>query len=247
MKYFFLFIFLVSISAHSQKAFIKEIRRKANPDILNVSYSTIIYPIITTTNPSATSLINNKIQGILDSDEEKRDLKNQLDYVIKNGLTDVDYEITYNKNNILSINISTPKEEFNHIYRSISYFNFDPFTGNDIQITDLIEIKKLDGLKKIVFQDKIHNLEIYKREVLKNYLIKNKIDSLEYTWAFEEVDNNCIKVFQMETFSLSNNFFEIVDPCEFPGASKWKELTYELKYSVKYIRRFLKAKYQNRI
>jgi hypothetical protein len=179
MKYFFLFIFLVSISAHSQKAFIKEIIRKANPDIFEVNYSAIIYSIITTTNPSATSLINNKIQGILDSDEEKRDLKNQLDYLIKGGLTDIDYEITYNKNNILSINISTQKEEFNHIYRSISYFNFDLFTGNDIQISDLIEIKKLDGQKKTVFQDKIHNLEIYKGEVLKNYLAKDKIDSLE--------------------------------------------------------------------
>ena len=82
---------------------------------------------------------------------------------------------------------------------------------------------------------------------MRNYLAINKIDSLEYNWAIEEVDNSCIKDFQMETFSLSNNFFEIIDPCEFPGASKWIEPTYELKYSVKYIRRFLKAEYQNRI
>jgi hypothetical protein len=81
----------------------------------------------------------------------------------------------------------------------------------------------------------------------KNYLTKNKIDSLEYIWAIEEVDKDCIKDFQMETFSHSNNFFEIIDPCEFPGSLKWMEPAYELKYSVKYIRRFLKAKYQNPI
>src|SRR5450631_4081201 len=92
----------------------------------------------------------------------------------------------------------------------------------------LLKLKRLMVSKKRCL---IYSLELYKVEELKNYLTKNKIDSLNYNWAIEQVDSKCIKDIQMETFSISNNFLKIIDPCEFPDASKCMEPTYELKYT----------------
>ncbi len=245
LKFFFLVICLTSKSAFSQKVFIREIKRRPDSETLNVKYSTIIYPIIIARNSKVAKLINDKIWNeILESDEGNGDLNIQLDKMIKNGLTDIMYEITYNKNNFLSLYISIQKEEFHHIYRSTTYLNFDLITGLNLHIYDLINSKKIDSFKKKVFQDKIRYLKKYKNEELRNYLTGNKIDSSNYKWAFEQVDSNCINSIELETFSLTNFYFKIINPCEFSDAAKWLEPTYELKYAYKYMYMFLKPRFQ---
>src|ERR1700736_3332435 len=106
MKLPFLLIFLISISAHAQRVSIKEIKLKPNPKFYNVKDSTIIYPIIISKYPKTNKQINDKIRNeILGPNEKNISLKKGLEVLINDGLIDLSYEITFNKNDILSLNI----------------------------------------------------------------------------------------------------------------------------------------------
>lgn len=245
MKIFFLSTLFFSVTVYAQGVSFKEIRLKPNSKFYNTDKATIIYPIVVTKNKLIDKSINDKIRSEMigdDSDLKNISLKKTLLNRINEGLINISYEATYIKNNILSFSIYTEGCGA-HCSSWNTYFNFDLKTGKVLTITDLISENKLDSFRKVVSIDKEKYLIQYKKEMKEN-LNNGETDSVAYKWAIEQVDDNCIKEVQIENFSLSELYIEIIDPCEFPHAIRALQPIFELKYTYKSLSAFLKPKLQ---
>jgi hypothetical protein len=57
------------------------------------------------------------------------------------------------------------------------------------------------------------------------------IDSADYRWIVDYVNDNCFNSIEIENFSFSDSAIEFVDPCAFPHAIRSQEPVYRLIYS----------------
>jgi hypothetical protein len=172
-------------------------------------------------------------------------LKSGLISQINDGLTDVSYEVSYNKNNILSLNIYIEGSGGNHIAFYTTYLNFDLINGKEITLSNLIKKEKIDSFKNKVFLDRKDSLNKYKQEEFN--LIKEKIiDSSDYQWIVGRLDEeNIMDENFAETFSLSDEGIEIIEPIEFPSAIRSQEPTFHLKYPFTSIKPIMNSKFLN--
>lgn len=241
MKYLLLLLNLLPLISHEQQCTIREIKRKPKEEFYKTKDSTIVFPIIITSSQSISKLINTRIKNeLVDSSENKKTIQTALDFLIADGVTDISYNVAFNKNNILSLNINT----FGcgaHCTSETLYFNFDLRTGNPIVINEVVRKERLDSFQNMVLKEKITALSNYKKGLSKQ-LVKSEIDSSDYDFVMEEIDSNCINSINLEHFSLSNSYIEISDPCDFPTAYRAMEPDYELKFDYRLIKEFLNPK-----
>src|SRR5436305_6732672 len=215
MKYCILFIqLLISLSLYSQNASFKEIRMRPYPKYYNPPkpYITIIYPLVQLKDQIAQRRINQFIYGkIL---EEGESAYKELLHRKSLGLTDLDYEVSYNQNNILSISIYIQESGGAHLVDNTTYFNFDLSTGESIGIDDLLDPQKRELFEKKVGLDKRDSLLEYK--IIETALLsKYPADSLRYEWAIETLDSECLNKVNIEQFRLFKDHLEIIDECVF--------------------------------
>lgn len=219
MKLIFAFFLFFSFLSQGQNFVIREIKLKPKSSIYKTDKPTIIYPVIEAKNKSAGKLINDAIKKeVLSPEDNRQSLYSCLkENINEYGLSDLYYEVTFNKKGILSINIFS---EGCGAYCSstTSYFNFDIHTGKEITIKDIFDLNGLDSLRKIVYHDKVKVLNKYKIEE-QDELKNNYIDSADYNWIIKEIDSNCIKMLNIERFSLSNSEIVIQDECVFPSCN----------------------------
>ena len=240
-----IFIFF-PICIYSQKATFKEIRLRPLPKFYKTDDSTINYPLVIISNQVVSKLINDQIRDALFIEPDKKNsTKTELKKWIADGLTDMSYEISLNKNGLLSMTVNSQACGA-YCSSSTVYLNFDLITGKRLKAEDLIIDGNLVQFKKIVFSDKQSALKKYKAEELKSLLDK-EIDSVDYQWAIEEVDSNCINQIDVEQFKLSVEEIQIMDECEFPHAIQAIEPDYELKYPLKQIKKFIRPELLNRL
>jgi hypothetical protein len=242
MKCSLLFIVLFPLVGYGQQCIIKEIKRKPKEEFYKTKDSTIVYPIIITKSQSVNSLINQKIEEELSGySENTKSIQSILDDLINDGVTDISYTVTFNRNYILSLNINV----FScgaHCTSETKYVNFDLQTGQTITINDLIDNAKIDSLRNIVYKDKIKAINLYKLELLKR-MQKKEIDSSDYSFVIDELNNNCANSINLENFSLSNSYLQIADNCDFPTVIRSFEPDYELKYSYNFTKEFISQKF----
>lgn len=250
MKWTFLMIgILSSLAIHAQSVEVKEIRFRPNPKYYNTKDSTIIYPIIVTGNRTASQMINKNIEVTVlefDPDVKSKTTRDELRNMIRMGLTDMSYIVTYNKNGILSLEIDL---EIEAAYPNPSeyYFNFDVRTGQLLEIKDILKDSLIGQFQSKVFSDKIDSLKKYKEQDLKILLSKKEIDTTVYRWATEEVDSNCINSIDISNYSLSKSGLAIFDQCEFPHAIRGVAPDYQLRYSYQFMYPYLKPEFQARL
>lgn len=245
MKLIFIIPLLFAFQVFSQKAIFKEKKLYANPKYFNPKekYATIIIPIVITKKSAIDKMINDKIKNEAFSLEDGQDFTSGIKAQINDGLTDVSYEVTFNKNYILSLSIYLEGSGGNHITFYTAYFNFDLRTGKEIVLSDLIKKEKIDSFKAKVFQDRNDSISEYKQEEFK--LIKDKIiDSSDYQWIVGMLDdeNERDEGFG-EIFSLSAQGIEIIEPIEFPSAMRSQEPAFQLKYSFNSIKSIINSKF----
>lgn len=238
MRLVIVMLFLLPVLSFGQKASFKEIKVKVKKGMYNSRDTTIIFPVIITTNKTAAKRINNNIQKAIieEYDNQKSLLKNIQDFTDNMLLLHLWYDVTFN-NKILSFSIY--KESCGaYCYSTRTYFNFDIATGKEITISDIIKENKIDSFTSMVKADKIKFLQAYKKEQDEQF--NNVADSSTYNWITDQVDNDCMASINTEQFSLSPGWLQVFDPCEFPHAIRSFEPFYELKYPYKQISRFLK-------
>ena len=248
LKLILLLPFLTSF-AFAQKATFKEIKLKAKPEFFNPKeqYATIFYPIISTTNPNVNKLINNEVKAqILHADKENHSILKNLSTYKNEGLTDLAYKVTFNKNFILSFSIYTQESGGNHLVDNTTYFNFDLKTGKQLILSDLLKESKIDSFQKKGSADKIDSLNKHEKEEL-NLLEQKEIDTAIYQWVIEEINGTCLKELSLKEFLISKTYIEIIDQCHLPRAIRSQEPTYHLKYSFRTIQGILNQEYRKRL
>ena len=234
-----------TVQSKGQVALLKEIKFKPNPKQFVTRDSSIIFPIVHTKNPQVDKLINSQIKiDLFEIEDEKQSLRSIINEQVSDyGLINLDYAVTYNNNGLLSFSINAEGCGA-HCSLWTTYFNFDLKTGKKITINDIFLIDKIDSFTSIVKADKINALTNYKKEE-NTYFTNQDIDSITYDWAISQVDDHCINQVSIETFSISSNSIEVIDPCEFPHAIRSQQPLLELKYTYSSISEFLKPKYKS--
>lgn len=249
MKWIFLLIYILPPALYAQSLHIRELRSRPSPKYYNTKDTTIFYPIIATANPTISRLINRNIAAAVlefDPDDSSKTTREQLHNMTRMGLTDLSYEVNYNKNGILSLEIDLEVEAA-YPNQSEVYLNFDIRTGQALGIRDLINDSLFNQFQSKVFADKVDSLKNYRDNYLKPLFANKEIDTSTYQWAIEEVDSNCINSIDMSHISLSKTGIKIVDPCEFPHAIRGISPDYELKYSYRFMYPYLKSEFQDRL
>lgn len=274
LSFFLIVCFSASASlAYAQAVHIREIKYRPKPEIYDPGDSTIIYPIIVSKNPIADKLMNETIRSAalpsLDNEEDtdgnqevkstrKQDKKTEkksftqkvrkeLKDFIEDGLSDLSYSVTFNKNNLLSLHVYVEESGGHHIVRNEYYFNFNIQTGEGIGISDLIRENKLDSFTHKVLKDKRRFLERYETINLKNALKKKEINKETYKEMKQTIDTDCKDTVQMNDFIITEKGIEIIDPCPFSSASRGYEPDYSLTYSYPSLYLFLNPAFRKKI
>jgi len=245
MKYLLFFILLLPSATYAQVATIKEIKFKADSAYYNVDDTTIIYPVIVLKNSTIAKLINAEIRDELGF-ESNVNLKAAIKERLDEGLTDISYKVTFNKNGLLSLTVYT-EESQGHIVTNYDYFNFDLRSGNKITINDIIDSSKINSFTSKVFRSKVAFLEEYKKIGLNKDLQKKIIDSADYNSIIGQVGANCVNSIQLTDFSLEKNNLQIIDPCYINMAMRAVAPEYELKYTYQSIYSFLNPAFRQRL
>jgi hypothetical protein len=200
------------------------------------------YPLVRTGDQRIDSLINFDIKNKLTGAENVAD---QIDSTLIKWADDVivflDFEVTYNQNQIISLNISSEGCGA-HCSGGTNYFNYNSSTGLPLSINSIVDTT--GPFKKLVLEQvKLQYDKSFKElEIL--YKDKNSdIDSLTYTWAAEYY-NDCRASVDLERFALYPEHFEIIETCDMPNAIKNLTPAIQLKYYFKDIKKYLKLKKQ---
>lgn len=198
------------------------------------------FPIIRTGNKRKDSLINTDIKNRLTNNEYPNlPIKEALNKWAEEGLEYLDFEVTYNKNSIVSLNISA---EGCGAYCTdwTEYYNYSTKTGKPVDIASIIDT--IGGFRDLVLKDNSKQFEKYKNDLRKQYLNKEEnIDSDTYKMALEYC-KECQSTFNFRAFKLSPDSIEIIKNCWVPHFMLPLEPYIELKYAYKDIYKYLKTK-----
>ena len=223
---------------YAQKASISNIILRPDSHLSTNYNDSIKYPVVQVTNSTVSNKINQSIrQEILLDEDQKKGMKDALHQATRKWLITLEYEITYNNHGLLSITLIT---EGMGAYPSTSYFylNFDLSTGSRIKGADLIKSDKLDDFRKMVLADKKDSLSEYLKEE-QTMLGKKEIDSSDWESIIDIVQNDCLNNVDIDKFSLTKDFLEVMDDCEFPHVISGLAPSYHLRYPIKYLNNFL--------
>ena len=235
----FLFVPLISCS---QSAQFREIKVKPSPEKYNVDTPTIIYPIIVLTNNAVAKKINSHIKrNIADfyADDSTLSVNSTLRAAANEGLTDLTYEVTFNKNGILSL-IFWVEGVGAYPSSSKETLNFDLVTGKSLTLKEIFLPEKFNAFKKTVHQDKINYLEEFKKE-LKEDVSNNETDSSDYDPAVE-LANECSKSVSLDQFIFTSSGISVFDDCDFPHMIQAMEPVYDLSYKFSMLKSSIKPK-----
>jgi len=249
MKTPILFLLLATaLTAHAQDFTIKEFKRTHNRIFFedHAETITIKFPVIVTKSAVVNKLINDKIkEEVLSPEDNKMSLAKALDTAIGTWMTELEYEVTFRQNGLLSLKF-TVEGEGAYPSTSLFYLNFDLRNGQFLTTLDIIAKDRIESFTRKVFTDKKKFLQDYKSE-MKDSIKTNKNDTTDFASAIEIVNESCIEHVEMKSFSLTKNELEIIDPCEFPHVMQNMGPDYQLKYSLGYLKEFLKPEYLKRL
>lgn len=151
----------------------------------------------------------------------------------------LDFEVTYEKNGLVSLNISAEGCEA-YCTSWTDYFTYNLTTGEFMTIDEIVDTT--GKFRALVFSDKYKQYEQQKTE-LKKMLIEKEygLDDGTFNWVLEQYDNYD-SAFELNTFSLHPDYIEIIEKCYLPNAIKNFTPIIELKYNYVDIKEHLKIK-----
>jgi hypothetical protein len=231
-------IFLLFTHAVTAQVKVSEIRMKFGSEFHKAKDPDLIYPVVSIADKDVEEKINRAILFELTQTDSTGSLSKTLLEMMNQGLSELDYDITLNTKDILSLKLNALGCGAYCSSYNI-YLNFDLNTGETLRIQDVIDNNYLDTFRAMVQKDKVKALKLDKKE--KDSLLSAKaIDSSDYDFAMEHIQQ-CIREVDTDRFLLFKNEIQIFDPCEFPHAVQALQPMYELKYSYRKMRKYIKA------
>lgn len=184
------------------------------------------FPIIKSKHPKIDSIINNDIKNRFTYNEYPTlPTQTSLNEWSSGQIVYIDFGVTFNKNGILSINISS---EGCGAYCSsrTEYYNYSTKTGEFLTIYDVIDTST--QIVDAIIQDKNKQFLTQKNE-LKALLLKGELDNDSYDFAIENFED-CENSFNYETFLITEKEITIIYDCYFPNVIKSLAPVIVLKY-----------------
>lgn len=188
---------------------------------------------------------NEKLAKVINEDLKERFLGNEYsEFPIEKAIIEwadenivyLDFEITYNKNGILSLNIST---EGCGAYCTnwTVYYNYSTITGDFFMPEDIIKISEI---KDKINRDKKFQYLRAKQELDELFAEPDSgLDKEQYDWALREY-KSCEEAFEIEEIAIYEDYLQIIYDCHLPHAIRSLEPQIELKYNYQDISDYLK-------
>ena len=205
----------------------------------NLQNEKLKFPVIKTGNLKVDKAINTDLKNRF-TNNEYPDLSTDSTLIKwSDGIIYLDFEVTYLKNELISLNISAEGCEA-YCTAWTEYFTYNYVTGRFLTIDQIIDTT--GNFKNAVIADKDKQYEQQKKELKEMWLDKNaELDEDTYKWALEQYEN-CERDFKLESFALHSDHLEIIEKCYLPNAIKNLTPTIELKYKYFDIKEDLKIK-----
>jgi len=204
--------------------------------------SSVQYPVISTGNAAVDGPINSAILAGLTDVANTDSTVLVMNEWIADGLANMSYETSFNKNGILSLAIFV---EGCGAYCSSStqHFNFDLRTGNRLDLADLIRPEKFETFCAMLETSKAAQLAEYKLEKTRQ-LENSTIDSVTYSWCMDEIAGFCAGPARLDNFCITANGIQVFDDCEFPHAIRPESPDIELIYRYREIPELFKRSFR---
>lgn len=198
------------------------------------------FPLIRTGNIKTDSLINKDLKNRF-TNNEYPDLPTDST-IIKWGdgqIINLDFEVTYIKNGLVSLNISSDGCGA-YCTSWTDYYTYSVTTGKYITINEIIDTT--GKFRTVVISDKDKQYDEQRAELKKMLLNKESgLDEGTYKWAIENY-GICDSSFEFNSFALYIDHLEIIAKCYLPNAIKNLKPIIELKYKYVDIAEYLKTK-----
>lgn len=194
------------------------------------------FPIVRTGNEQADSAINGNLRAAIESELPDNKNNESLFGRLKIGnYTDMFFEVTLNTTEFISLNI-TLKGCGAYCSSRTKYFTYSTKTGKLFDIRSVIDTSRF--LHDQVFED-IQKVYAQQKSLLKEDRLKGLIDEADYHLALEFYEA-CKNNFELDAFSLHNEYFEVISACDLPHYIKNLTPVTNLKYQYSEIESKLK-------
>ncbi|WP_242929359.1 hypothetical protein [Pontibacter vulgaris] len=233
-------LLFVALSSFGQGVQIDTLKVSLSPRFVDLQSERNNYPVVRTGDSRIDLLINHDIKNKLTHNEyPEASMDSTIADWAAEGIVYLDFQVTYNKRGILSLNISA--EGCGAYCTSwTEYFNYSTLTGKALDLGDVVDTK--GNFKELVLKQKKAQYEQQRKE-LKEMLVDKEsgLDSATYDWALEHY-NDCERSSELTRFALHQNYLEIVETCYLPNAIKNLTPVIELKYKYSDIKKYLRIK-----
>jgi hypothetical protein len=233
-------LLFIGLSSYAQVLKIDTLKLQPSEQFKSMQSEKMNYPLIRTGNAKIDSQINIDLKNKFTHDEYPDE---SIDSTIYKWADDqiifLDYEITYNKNGILSLNISA---EGCGAYCTnwTDYFNYSILTGKSLDLNSVIDTS--GNFRTLVVKQRKAQFENKKKELKDRLLDKSsELDSASYELALEYYER-CNNTFMFENFALYNDHLKIIEICDLPHFMQNLTPFIELEYKYADIQKYLRIK-----
>jgi hypothetical protein len=142
-------------------------------------------------------------------------------------IIDLDFEVTYIKNGLISLNISAQSCAA-YCTGWTNFYTYNYMTGQYVTFDQIVNTS--GNFRNRVIADKDKQYEQQKKRLKEIFQDKDAgLDEDTYKWALELFDS-CQKEFKLNSFALYPDHLEIIEICYFPNVIKSLAPAIELKY-----------------
>lgn len=231
---------LIGTLASAQEVQIDTFRLEKSERFKDMQSDKMNYPIIRTGDKKIDALINTDLKNrFTDNQYPTHNLDSTLIKWAGDQLVFLDFQVTYNQNKMLSMNISAEScgascTGWTH------YFNYSTSNGAWLKLADVID-------NTVEFKTRVQKdrKEQYAKQKQLLKLMRNdqnsELDEATYEWVLENYDH-CENNANLESFAIYPDRLEIIEDCYMPNALKNFTPIIELHYNFSEMREGLKLK-----
>jgi len=233
-------LLLIGQNTFGQAVRIDTLKIPARGQSTEIQVNSLKFPVIKTGDRQIDSLINRDLKNRFTHNEfSELSADSTLIRWADENIIYLDFEITYLKDGLISLNISAEGcGAYCTTWRD--YFTYSTKTGKHVTINEIVDTA--GNFRNIVIADKNKRYEEQRNELKATFLDKNSgLDDDGYKWALARY-NECDKSFKLESFALFSDHLEIIEKCTFPNVMKNLTPGIELKYQYSDISKHLKIK-----
>jgi hypothetical protein len=197
----------------------------------------LFFPLVRTGDKNIDGLINNDIQVNFSQNEYQHEtMDSTLLDMVEDGLVYFDFRVTYNKNKILSLQISA---EGCGAYCTgwTQYFNYSLATGRPLNINAIVDTSGAFGT--MVLQQKA--IQFTEQRSILEEISEEELDMETYE-VTREYYQECESNFNFQNFVLYADALEVICDCFLPHVIQSLAPSIELKFPYSTLTPYLKVK-----